>query len=539
MLIGRDFDFRRGGERLAAGARPPSAPPLPLPPFGGDEQFANAAACAAVVDASRRGCPCRTPRSRPESRSAYLRGRLERHAVDGVEWVFDVGHNPAAATGSRRRSAVCRAAARTWVVFAAMRDKDLAGVVEPLVATAAGWFVTQASADRGATGEPSSATLLESLGARARRRGRRRRSRLRRRARGGARRRSRRRLRLVSSPWAPRPRRFGYTAHPPHWLTDPPHGPGFEGTTRRRGRARRDRRVADSVGARRSRKRRPRRTRSSLQLPAAEEPMPMRTQTLRLGEAAEPSAELAETPPRRRRRARGGRRPRPRRDAERSTRAAAARARAAANAERTAPCRERAPPPVAVRQPRRRRSPRRAAASGDWIVQLGSFSEEANARRLAQRASTFGYKAEVSSYRAAAANAVSRARRAGDHARRGRRRRHRRCAPTASTRPASWPRAEPLNDPGRLRHRVPDPRLAGRRCVARVHDRGDVAGHAACRDRLGLAVRGQSRADASATGSSAAEVRLWAARVIDFRRGARGRWPRLVACAKIDPAYRA
>jgi DedD protein len=35
-------------------------------------------------------------------------------------------------------------------------------------------------------------------------------------------------------------------------------------------------------------------------------------------------------------------------------------------------------------------------------VQLGSFSEEANARRLAQRVGTFGYKAEVSSYRSEA-----------------------------------------------------------------------------------------------------------------------------------------
>jgi cell division septation protein DedD len=32
-------------------------------------------------------------------------------------------------------------------------------------------------------------------------------------------------------------------------------------------------------------------------------------------------------------------------------------------------------------------------------VQLGVFGDEANARRLAQRAGTFGYKAEVSSYR--------------------------------------------------------------------------------------------------------------------------------------------
>jgi dihydrofolate synthase/folylpolyglutamate synthase len=46
-----------------------------------------------------------------------------------------------------------------------MRDKDLAGVVEPFVALADGWFVAQASPDRGATGEELG-TLLESLGAR-------------------------------------------------------------------------------------------------------------------------------------------------------------------------------------------------------------------------------------------------------------------------------------------------------------------------------------------------------------------------------------
>ena len=45
-----------------------------------------------------------------------------------------------------------------------MRDKDLAGVVQPFAATRAGWFVAQASTDRGATGAELG-TLLESLGA--------------------------------------------------------------------------------------------------------------------------------------------------------------------------------------------------------------------------------------------------------------------------------------------------------------------------------------------------------------------------------------
>ena len=52
--------------------------------------------------------------------------------------------------------------------------------------------------------------------------------------------------------WELQSKRFGYTAQPPHWFTDPPHGSGLEGTTRRGGRIGRDCGVADSLGARRS-----------------------------------------------------------------------------------------------------------------------------------------------------------------------------------------------------------------------------------------------------------------------------------------------
>jgi DedD protein len=39
------------------------------------------------------------------------------------------------------------------------------------------------------------------------------------------------------------------------------------------------------------------------------------------------------------------------------------------------------------------------SAQKGWLVQLGSFSEEANARRLAERVSTFGYRANITSHR--------------------------------------------------------------------------------------------------------------------------------------------
>jgi len=132
---------------------------------------------------------------------------------------------------------------------------------------------------------------------------------------------------------------------------------------------------------------------SSLQLPSAEEPMPMRTQTLKLGDAAEESAQPAPAP------APAAAPPpqpavataEPAKDktaapSEAQPQAETTLAAAAVPAER---------PPAAAAPPK----PEQPKAVGDWTVQLGSFSDEANAKRLAQRAGTFGYKAEVSSVR--------------------------------------------------------------------------------------------------------------------------------------------
>jgi dihydrofolate synthase/folylpolyglutamate synthase len=164
-LLGRDFDFRREGAGWRRARDGDDAPLLPLPPFGGDEQFANAASCAAVVDALGATLPVSDAALAAGIARAYLRGRFERAELDGVEWIFDVAHNPAAAATLDKAVRRLPRAARTWIVFAAMRDKDLPGVVQPFAAHADGWFVTCASPERGATGAELEA-LLESLGAR-------------------------------------------------------------------------------------------------------------------------------------------------------------------------------------------------------------------------------------------------------------------------------------------------------------------------------------------------------------------------------------
>jgi dihydrofolate synthase/folylpolyglutamate synthase len=164
LTIGRDFDFQRvlGGWRRAGG----NARVLPLPPFGGGEQIGNAAACAAVVDSLAGDLPVGDDALAEGIRTAYLRGRFERATVDGVEWIFDVAHNPAAAAIFAASLARLSRAPRTLAVFAAMRDKDLAGVIAPLVPSVDAWFVAQANAERGATGDELRDVLV-SAGARA------------------------------------------------------------------------------------------------------------------------------------------------------------------------------------------------------------------------------------------------------------------------------------------------------------------------------------------------------------------------------------
>jgi DedD protein len=151
---------------------------------------------------------------------------------------------------------------------------------------------------------------------------------------------------------------------------------------------------------------------SSLQLPSAEEPMPMRTQTLKLGDASGPGAQPAPTRMNAPREAPAAAAEPPKdatappRDAGRPEPAVAEPAPETTLAAATGPS-DRPPagaaantspkpePAAAPAQPK----PEPPKAAGDWTVQLGSFEDEANAKRLAQRAGTFGYKAEVSSVR--------------------------------------------------------------------------------------------------------------------------------------------
>jgi DedD protein len=139
---------------------------------------------------------------------------------------------------------------------------------------------------------------------------------------------------------------------------------------------------------------------AALELPVPEAPVPMRSQTIRLDERRDPpgsavasstSTEASTDEPR----------------VADSTEPQAAAIAAAREPPSAAPEPLQVPPkpPVDTAPPPEQAAvaaPASAAraAVGGWVVQLGSFSEEENARRLAQRVATFGYSPSITNHRA-------------------------------------------------------------------------------------------------------------------------------------------
>ncbi|HEU4616967.1 MAG TPA: bifunctional tetrahydrofolate synthase/dihydrofolate synthase [Gammaproteobacteria bacterium] len=161
-VIGRDFDFVRGPDgrswSYAAGNAVPYAS-LPAVPFSDEVQYSNAASCIALVESLQQALPVGSAAIVEGLASAELRGRTETIVRDGVEWIFDVAHNPAAARILRETLDRRPPAKRTLAVFGAMHDKDHGGVLAHFVREVEHWYVAQVDSERGA----SAASLAEQI----------------------------------------------------------------------------------------------------------------------------------------------------------------------------------------------------------------------------------------------------------------------------------------------------------------------------------------------------------------------------------------
>lgn len=112
---------------------------LPMPQLRAPSQMRNAAVAIAAMRALG-ATP--TPEQLAEGVSAArVAGRLQRFERDGVDILVDVGHNPQAARELAAWLAVEPVPGRTLAVFAALGDKDVAGVVGALAGSIDQWHL--------------------------------------------------------------------------------------------------------------------------------------------------------------------------------------------------------------------------------------------------------------------------------------------------------------------------------------------------------------------------------------------------------------
>lgn len=135
---------------------------LPMPALAAPVQMRNAAVAIAALRALGRA-PSRQELADGVA-AARVAGRLQRFERDGIEILVDVGHNPQAARALAAWLAA-QPARRTRAVFAALGDKDAAGVVAALADRIDAWHLAGLDGPRGVGVEAFAERLRETAAA--------------------------------------------------------------------------------------------------------------------------------------------------------------------------------------------------------------------------------------------------------------------------------------------------------------------------------------------------------------------------------------
>ncbi len=147
--IGSEFGFTTHQGQWDYRSKIGSRSALPHPALRGAFQLHNASAVLAALDALKEQLPVSMEAVRRGLVEVQLAGRFQ--FVPGrPQLILDVAHNPHAAR-SLAQNLANLPPAKTFAVFAMLKDKDMAGVVRALDAQIDVWLVSGIDAPRGAT----------------------------------------------------------------------------------------------------------------------------------------------------------------------------------------------------------------------------------------------------------------------------------------------------------------------------------------------------------------------------------------------------
>jgi len=148
-LAGRDFAHGGDRQQWHWHGRAQRYAGLAYPALRGANQLINAAGVLAVFEALRETLPVSAQAVRIGLATVELAGRFQVIAGQPT-LVLDVAHNPQSAAVLAINLDAMGFHPRTLAVFGAMRDKDLAAVIAPLMPLVDEWFLTDLDTPRAA-----------------------------------------------------------------------------------------------------------------------------------------------------------------------------------------------------------------------------------------------------------------------------------------------------------------------------------------------------------------------------------------------------
>ncbi|HKE93681.1 MAG TPA: bifunctional tetrahydrofolate synthase/dihydrofolate synthase [Povalibacter sp.] len=148
LQLGRDFSYVRSAERWSWRGVALRLDDLPPPALVGDIQFDNAAAVLAVLETLADRLPVPAAAVVQGLQRVQVAGRFQQLDRNGVHWILDVAHNPAAARTLASQLAARGRDGQTIAVCGILGDKDAAGIAGELRASFDRWIVTGLDSDR-------------------------------------------------------------------------------------------------------------------------------------------------------------------------------------------------------------------------------------------------------------------------------------------------------------------------------------------------------------------------------------------------------
>jgi dihydrofolate synthase/folylpolyglutamate synthase len=164
-VAGRDFGQSGDRQQWQWKGRERRFHSLAYPALRGANQLLNAAGVLAAFEALQDRLPISAQAVRTGLALVELPGRFQIVAGQPT-LVLDVGHNPQAIAVLAQNLDQMGFYPRTHAVFGAMRDKDLRGVLQPLLPLVDSWQVCDLPIDRAATAEELATRLRELLSGR-------------------------------------------------------------------------------------------------------------------------------------------------------------------------------------------------------------------------------------------------------------------------------------------------------------------------------------------------------------------------------------